>query len=163
MREKDVGVIAPYLDREIGNHGYRAQQLKLTRWAELTEHLAMMLGQPFAAALRGGALDVDALLDGNTVVGMLSLVVERLSASNLLKLLDLAARSLRLEADSGEYSVKKLAQWHEHFRQNMGELAPAMVLFLEAQYRDFFDGLKGSLPESTDEPRDPASTDQNTE
>jgi hypothetical protein len=153
----EPGREVPYIDREIGAHTYRAAQLRLTKWAELTEHLAEMLGKPFAQALRGGSVDVDKLMQADTTMAILALVVEKLSARNLLKLLDLAQGSLRLESASGEFNAKKLEQWHTHFQFNMGELAPAMMLFLEAQYAVFFEGLRQSVPARPSVPQDPPS------
>ncbi len=152
--DQDQGQTVPHLDREINGRCYRAHQLKITRWAELTEHLAKMLGEPFGQALRGGSVNMDALLDGDTAVALLALLVERLTARNLLHLLEIAcgsqrakaAGSLRLMGESGGYNTRQLDQWHKHFQLHMADLAPAILLFLEAQYVDFFDGLKGVVP-----------------
>ncbi len=158
------GTTVPHIDREIGDHSYRAGQLKLTAWADLTEHLAKMLGQPFGQALRGGTLDLDAFMGAEAMVAVLALVTERLSAKDLLLLLDLAGQSLQLQGGSGGYGHKQIKQWHGHFQQNMGNLAPAVLLFLEAQYSDFFDGLRQLVPEPSNDPDDPQqSTDQNSE
>jgi len=156
MEEKISEV--PYIEREIGKHNYRAYQLQLGKWADLTEHLAGMLGKPFAAALRGGSLDVDAMLGQDTVLVVLALVMERLTARNLLALVEKAKPSLQFESATGGWNVKKVDQHHVHWQHNMTEMGPAMALFLEAQYRDFFGGLKGLMPDLQSDPNGPAES-----
>jgi hypothetical protein len=158
--KEDAGTIVPYEEEWIGEHQFRAYQLSLQQWANLTEHLAQMLGGPFATALRGGNIDLGVLADGDVVALALASVMERLTAQNLLGLLNFAigkkgqAGSLRLGLDDGNFKPRKVDQWHLHFQRNMAELAPAMKLFLVAQYSDFIDGLKACKPEQTDEPDD---------
>lgn len=154
--DREHGQLVPHLDREINGTYYRARQLKISKWADLTEHLAEMLGKPFGQALRGGTVDLDALLGQDTVVALLALVTERLTARNLLKLLGFAGESLQMEADNEVgFTTWKPGQWDSHFRCHMGNLAPVILLFLEAQYADFFGGLKALVPEHKNGPQDP--------
>lgn len=144
----------PHIDREIGGTYYRAAQLKLPEWAKLTEHLAEMLGKPFGETLRKGTLDTDMLLGGEAIIMILALVVGKLSAKNMLELLDLSRESLQLQTSDGGYNFKKTPQWYAHYQGHMGELAPSIKLFLEAQYADFFEGLRTLAPDAPNEPGD---------
>lgn len=154
--QEEEGTIVPYLEEEIGDTTYRACQLSLRRWADLTEHLAQMLGGPFAKALRSGNINPDVLADGDVMALALASVMERLTAKMLLGLLEFAiggnkeAGALRLEGGR----TQQPHQWHRHFQRNMAHLAPAVALFLRAQYADFFEGLRTLRPERTSDTAD---------
>jgi len=154
MKDQE-GIALPYIEEAIGKHNYRAYRLPMTKWCSLCEHLAVMLGKPLGAVFRGGSVNMDGLLDSDIMVIAAAAIVERLSAANMLELLDFARGSIRFQSDSGGWLPKKKDAFHMHLAQHMGEMAPLLKLFIMAQLADFFAGLRTLRPEPSDEPADP--------
>ena len=73
MAKSDETADLPSVSRDINGSEYSATILPYSRWVELTEFLAKLLGQPLASALRGESL-APANLDGDAIVEVLSML-----------------------------------------------------------------------------------------
>ena len=161
MGDDGTGVELPFKDANIGPRTYRAYILPLERWAELTEYIATHIGGTVADMLRGyQAGDVAALLDIDVGVAAdsISKLVKGMSAKQLLMFVDYAGGSLAVDDGKGLRRLnpeQQRAWWPYHMR----EMAPAMALFLKAQYADFFGGVGSLLPER---PSGPDSLEEST-
>lgn len=130
----------PHKERDINGTMYRAHTLMLDQWAECTEFLAGVLGEPLASLLRG-----DTVLAGELGPGDFQSIVAglagQLTKKRIMELAVHLSRSLRHDGHVMSVDSQKL-WWPAH----MKDLAPAVALFLEAQYSDFYEGLSDSLP-----------------
>lgn len=149
---KSDGTVLPYVERAINGSMYRSYTLRIGDWAELTEKLGAMLGDPLASILRGdAALPNDMALGASDFVAVAGDVVKRLQARQIMELVGLMSKSLHVE---GRANTSNDFFWAQHMR----DLAPATALFLEAQYSDFWQGLSDVLPESGPELPDPSES-----
>ena len=129
----------PYKEKEINGTTYRSYTLNLDDWADLTESLASLLGDPMGAILRGdttgpqdlGRSDIQFLIGG---------IVSKISKSRILDLTRHMGKSLRQNGQLLNAEQQKI-YWPAH----MKDLAGVVTLFLEAQYSDFFEGFGASL------------------
>lgn len=141
----------PYLERDINGTTYRATTLPLDQWAELTEDLASMLGDPMASILRGDSVIAEGALGSAAIAAILAGVAGRITKTQLLKLARHFARGLRADGKLLTYDQQQL-YWPGHMR----DLAQVAGLFLEAQYEGFFEGLAALLPPAPSGEADPS-------
>ena len=135
----------PYEEKVIGEHLYRAYALPLEDWLELVELLAGILGEPLSALLRGEATFPGGEVSLPDFAVMASGAIKKLTKANLVRVLVIAGKSLQVEENGQRrplvYDKQKL--W---WARQMAELAPAVALFLEAQFANFFAGIVTLLP-----------------
>lgn len=131
----------PYIEREINSTVYRATTLNFEHWADFTEFLTPLVGEPIASVLRGDSVMDN--LDMSDMQVILAKLVGELKRDKILRLAKYMALGLR-GADSLLTYEKQQLWWPKHMR----DLAPVVALFLEAQYLDFFEGVANSLPKT---------------
>jgi hypothetical protein len=139
----------PFIEREINGTNYRATTLSLEHWADLTESLADLLGDPMASVLRGD-MTTRASLMRSDIEFLIAGLISKVTKKKILEITSHMGRGLK-QSDSLLTSKQQLQWWPSHMR----DLAPVVALFLEAQYADFFEGLGDSLPQASQEESDP--------
>jgi hypothetical protein len=135
----------PYIERDINGTNYRATTLSLEHWAELTEGLADLLGEPMASVLRGDITTRGSLVRSD-IEFLIAGLISKVTKKRILEIVSHMGRGLKQD-DHLLTSKQQLQWWPSH----MKDLAPVIALFLEAQYTDFFEGLGDSLPQASPE------------
>ena len=148
------GLDLPFVERDINGTTYRATTLTLDNWADLTECLSDLLGDPMASMLRGDSVMSGSLRRGD-IEALVGGLIGKISKTKILDISKHMGKGLR----AGDHLLTSQAQndWWPH---HMKDLAPVAALFLEAQYTDFFEGLADSLPQVTPTEDNPSAKDK---
>jgi hypothetical protein len=134
----------PYKARDINGREYKAYTLHLNKWAELTEFLSDVLGDPIASLLRGDAVvpeGTNPSLSKGDFTAMIGQLSKKINAKMIMRLANFMGNCLHVD-NVPLGSNKQTTWWSLH----MADLAPAVKLFLESQYSDFYEGLSDSIP-----------------
>lgn len=133
----------PSFERDINGRTYKVYRLHLAKWAELTELLADLLGDPIASLLRGDAVlpdGADPRMSFGDIQGLIAGISKKLSAKTLLKIPKVMG--VCLHVDGVPLGSNKQEMW---WPRHMKDLAPVIKFFLEVQYSDFYEGLSDSM------------------
>lgn len=135
--------VLPFIERDINGISYKCYTLNLKKWCELTELLASLLGEPIASLLRGDAAlpqGADVSMSSFNIPSLIAGISGKITSDKLLKVTSFMGQCLHCD-DRPLDSNKQQMWWPNH----MKDLAPCVVLFLEAQYSDFFEGINDSM------------------
>ena len=133
----------PSIPRDINGKEYVVYRLYMSKWAELTEMLAGLLGDPIASLLKGDAVvpeGVDPRLSQGDFHVLIASLAQKLSARMIMKTCAMMGNCLHV--DGAPLGAKKQETW---WPSHMADFVPVIKLFLETQYLDFYVGLSESL------------------
>lgn len=111
--------------------------LPFDRWLDLQELAMKIFSGPvgeFLASLNGGNL-MD--FDTRQAPDILASMVKSLKRKPLEELLQTMGKCVRADGKVLNWERQKM-----YWRSHMADLVPVVVLFLEVQFKDFFDGLR---------------------
>jgi hypothetical protein len=143
----------PHKERRIGKHQYRATILQLNEWFRLEGIAIEALGDPLEKLL--GAFPVDlktqqvdlGALQTEQIAEVLHGLIRGLGPEKLSALVGSMAGAVDVMDADGRWRRLSEDKLQIHFRLNMRELVPALLLHLEVQFADFFAGALSLLSE----------------
>jgi len=144
--------------KRINGREYRSVMMPLGDWFVLEELVLEAVGGPleqlfgaFPVDLETRKLDLGAL-QTEQIAGVLHGLLRGLGNRRLATLVDSMSGHVEIRDKDGRWR-KLSSDLQTHFRLNMKDLIPVLMLFLEVQFADFFGGalsLLGGIPGNND-------------